>query len=274
MAKMIEKSGNILKMKSELTRGGGVEYSLPIGDQYLALNPYLGHKVLFEFSGQINCIATGEKIKKSYNQGYSYRAFQTLARCDLCIVKPHLCHFDQGTCREPQWGKEHCFIDHYVYLSVSSHLKVGITRHTQLPTRWIDQGASCALPVARVSDRKTAGLIEVEIAKNYSDRTNWRAMLKGEYPEVDLEFEREKIFEDFGDLLDDFNAEDVDDPITEISYPAVATDISFPIKSLSFDKNPRIEGTLLGIKGQYLILDVGVLNMRKHQGYHLNIQFI
>ena len=39
------------------------------------------------------------------------------------------------------------------------------------------------------------------------------------------------------------------------------------VKSLNFDKTPEVEGVLQGIKGQYLILDIGVLNIRKFGGY-------
>ena len=264
--------GNLLKMKTRYTDAKSpVEYSLPLGENEVPLNKLLGEKIQLQFSGDIHCIATGEKIKKSYNQGYSYKAFSTLARCDLCIVKPELCHYAKGTCREPKWGEENCMIDHFVYVSVSSHLKVGITRHSQLPTRWIDQGASYALTIAKVKDRLTSGLIESEISKNFSDRTNWRAMLKGDIEEIDLEQVREQIYEDYGDILDEYDAEDLDSEVCHICYPII--ELPQKIKSLSFDKEQIIEGTLLGIKGQYLIFDIGVLNIRKHQGYFVELSF-
>lgn len=262
--------GNILKMKSHYKDAKTpVRYSLPIGDEIVDMNPLIGKKIKLSFEGRINCIATGEQIKKSYNQGYSYKALMALARCDLCIVKPELCHYHKGTCREPKWGEENCMIPHYIYLSISSNLKVGITRHTQIPTRWIDQGAVMALPILKVKNRLTSGLLEKEVATAFSDRTNWRAMLKGEFEEVDLYAKREEIYEDFGDLFDDYDATDVEDEQTDILYPL---DVVPPkLKSLSFDKTAVVEGELLGIKGQYLILDCGVLNIRKHQGYFLRL---
>jgi len=262
-------SGNILKMKSELSVP--VQYHLPIGDELLYMNDLIGKRIKLSFDGRINCIATGEKISKSYNQGYSFKASQSLAACDLCILKPELCHFADGTCREPEWGKKNCFVPHIVYLSVSSHLKIGITRETQVPTRWIDQGASFALPILRVTDRLTSGLIEKEIAKTFSDKTNWRKMLKNEVDKVDLEIARERLFEEFADLLDDYDAEDLDAEVVQIEFPV----IEYPekINSLSFDKMNEIEGLLKGIKGQYLILDSGVINMRKHQGYYITIEY-
>lgn len=261
-------SGNILKMKTTLEVP--VRYELPIGNELLLMNELIGKKIKLSFDGQINCISTGEKITKSYNQGYSYKASQTLASCDICIVRPELCHFADGTCREPEWAMANCFQPHIVYLSVSSHLKVGITRQSQVPTRWIDQGASYALPILRVNDRLTSGLIEKEISKVYSDKTNWRKMLQNEVEEIDLEDAREALFEEFADLLDDFDAEDLDESVVHIEFPV--NEYPTKIKSLSFDKKSVIEGVLNGIKGQYLILDTGVLNMRKHQGYLITVE--
>jgi len=264
-------SGNILKMESKyIDATTPVEYTLPIGSEKLALNPLIGSHISFHFDGVINCIATGEKIKKSYNQGYSYKAFLKLAACDICIVRPELCHYHKGTCREPKWGEQHCMIPHVVYLAQSSHVKVGITRHSQIPYRWIDQGATRALPILKVPNRYISGLVEREIAQYLPDRTNWRKMLLGECDEEqDLSRMRESIYLQHGDFLDQVGAEDVDDPPCEITYPILQ--LPKRINSLSFDKTPKIEGTLFGIKGQYLIFDTGVVNMRKHQGYHLEI---
>lgn len=261
----MELEGNILKMKSSLSET--VEYHLPMGEEQLSLNAFIGQDICFEFDGQINCIATGEKIKKSYNQGYSYKSFISLARCDLCIMKPETCHYDKGTCREPKWGEEHCMIPHFIYLSNTSGLKVGITRHTQIPTRWIDQGATWAIPIAKVKNRKTSGLIEVAIGSELNDKTDWRKMLKGNPQEIDLGAKRAEIHAKYAQLFKEYDAELVDDPMVHINYPVE----SYPSKvsSLSFDKKEVIEGKLLGIKGQYLIMDCGVLNMRKHQGYYL-----
>ncbi len=259
--------GNISKMQTKLE--SPVAYGLPLGEHLIPLNPLIGQKISLKYKGQINDIYDGQPIKKSYGQGFSYKNFITLARCDSCIVKPELCHFEQGTCREPEWGETHCFQPHYVYLANTSGLKVGITRETQIPTRWIDQGASFALPILKVSDRKTSGLIEVEVSKEIDDKTNWRKMLQGKIDDVDLYQERENIFETLSDLLDDLEAEDLDEEVVVITYPIES--LPEKIKSLGFDKNSLIEGTLIGIKGQYLILDTGVLNIRKHQGYHIEL---
>lgn len=262
--------GNILKMKTSLE--DVVQYKLPIGDDEVGMNQFIGKKIKLSFNGQINCIATGEKIKKSYNQGYSYKAFMTLARCDLCIVKPELCHYHKGTCREPKWGEENCFQPHIIYLAISSGLKVGITREKQVPTRWMDQGAVRALPILKVASRRDAGMIETAMKEQVDDKTNWRKMLQNEGPDEidDLLAIREGLFESYADMIDDYDGEDLDENIVEINYPVEV----YPdkIKSLGFDKNPVIEGELQGIKGQYLIFDTGVVNMRKHQGYWLELE--
>ena len=260
--------GNLLKMQNEHT--SPVTYKLPIGDELVDMNPLIGKKIKMTFDGVINDIVTGEQIKKSYNNGYSYKSVMTLAQCDICIVKPELCHYDKGTCREPEWGERHCMKPHIIYLANSSGLKIGITREENVPHRWIDQGATEALPIMRVENRYVSGLIESEIAKEMNDKTNWRKMLKNEVPEVDLVEKREEIFETYADLLDSMGAEDLDEEALHFEYPVE----KYPEKvtSLGFDKKPVIEGTLVGIKGQYLILDIGVVNIRKHQGYYITLE--
>lgn len=268
MGEEMKIEGNIIKMRSELN--GPVDYYLPFGDEEVHMNPLIGKKLRFEFKGQINDIVTGELTKKSYGQGYSYKSFITLAQCDMCIMKPETCHFDEGTCREPEWAKSHCFVPHIIYLANTSKPKVGITRETQVPTRWIDQGAFEALPILKVSDRKTSGEIEIELAKSISDKTNWRDMLKGVKKEVDLEELREELFEEHADILDTFDVEEIDESPTSIEFPVE----NYPekIKSVGFDKQPVIEDTLMGIRGQYLIFENCVVNMRKHNGYYLYLE--
>ena len=255
-------------MKSTLAEV--VEYKLPIGDELLLMNQFLEKKITLEFSGEINCIDSGKKIKKSYGQGYSYESFMKLAACDMCIVKPELCHFDKGTCREPEWGKKNCFSPHVIYLSDTSSIKVGITRKSQVPTRWIDQGATRAIPIVEVDNRMISGQVEVELKSMFNDKTNWRNMLKGLSSDVDLDEQKEIVFEEFAELFDDIGAEEIEESVIDINYPVV--EYPTKINSLSFDKSPKVEGTLLGIKGQYLIFDVGVINMRKHQGYKISLK--
>ena len=256
---------------SKLTakNNSSLEYSLPLGDELVELNPLIGKKIKIEHTGNKYCIKTNKKLKKTYGQGYSWESFITLAECDQCIFQPELCHFAKGTCRDEAWGKAHCMQSHVIYLSITSDLKIGITRKTQVPTRWIDQGAVKAIKLLEVKNRLTSGLIEVEIAKNMSDKTNWRNMLKNKFPELDLLAEKKKVLKEFAPIIEKYEAKVLDDEIYEFNYPVE----KYPSKvsSLNFDKDPVIEATLIGIKGQYLIFDTGVINMRKFQGYEVEV---
>ncbi len=263
--------GNLRKMLASADTP--VSYRLPVGEAELPLNEWLGKTLRLEYGGEIACIACGQRTKKSFNQGYCYRCFTTLAQCDMCIVKPELCHFAQGTCREPEWGLAHCMQPHYVYLANSSGLKVGITRESQVPTRWLDQGASQALLCLRVPSRRHAGLLEVALKRFVADRTDWRKMLSGDPAPHDLIASRDDLLDRCLDVVAQLNASAEEPPVAHLPEEASRT-FAYPIlqypkkvSSLSFDKTPRIEGTLLGIKGQYLLLDTGVLNVRKFAGY-------
>ncbi|MDH5776773.1 MAG: DUF2797 domain-containing protein, partial [Gammaproteobacteria bacterium] len=160
--------GNLAKMKTTLA--SPVDYKLPVGDELVKLNEVIGKKLSIKFLDEINCVHCGRKTNKSFSQGYCYPCFKSLAQCDMCIVKPETCHFHEGTCREPEWGEQHCFQDHYVYLANSSGVKVGITRGSQIPTRWIDQGASSAIAVFRAKDRLVSGRLEVILKQHIADK--------------------------------------------------------------------------------------------------------
>ena len=57
--------------------------------------------------------------------------------------------------------------------------------------------------------------------------------------------------------------------VVQIRYPV----LEYPekVRSHNLDKEPRLEGTLMGIKGQYLIFDTAVINMRKYAGYLMQV---
>ncbi len=263
--------------KMHTTLKDQVEYRLELSDT-LVLNELLGKRISISYEGQINCTHCGRKTKKSFSQGHCYPCFTKLAQCDTCIMSPEKCHFAAGTCRDENWAEQNCFTDHFVYLSNTSSLKVGITRHTQLPTRWIDQGAVEALVLYRVADRRLSGLVETEFKSLVKDKTNWRAMLKGDVTEMSLEDERERLAHEMAPTIDALMKKEglqALSPLGEgpvsIEYPV----LEYPTKITSFnlDKAPRVEGTLMGIKGQYLILDTGVINMRKFTGYQVKIDW-
>jgi hypothetical protein len=262
LAGMEKRTGPIAKMRTRPE--SPVRYELPIGDAAVPLNGLLGRPIRFRHTGRIFCSNCGNLTKTSFSQGYCFRCMQTLAQCDMCIVKPELCHFHLGTCREPEWGEKHCMIEHTVYLANSSGLKVGITRTHQMRTRWMDQGAIQALPIVRVKNRLDSGKVEIALSRHVADKTNWRAMLQGKNERVDLKAERDKLFADWGAELP---GERLQEEEHAFEYPVLA----YPTKlvSLNLDKQPEVAGELQGIKGQYLILSTGVINMRKYGGYEL-----
>ena len=183
--------GALSKMAVRL--GETAQYAFRLDEQEIAVNPLLGKRIRLEFLGAINCSHCGRKTKKSFAQGYCYPCFTKLAQCDSCIMSPERCHFDAGTCREPSWGEQFCMTDHVVYLANSSGIKVGITRASQIPTRWLDQGASQALPIFRVATRQQSGFVEDLLRSQVADKTNWRALLKGDAAPVDLPAERDAL---------------------------------------------------------------------------------
>jgi hypothetical protein len=267
--------GSLSKMAVRL--GETAQYAFRLDEQEVPVNPLLGKRVRLEYLGAIHCSHCGRKTKKSFSQGYCYPCFTKLAQCDSCIVSPEKCHFDAGTCREPEWGERFCMTDHVVYLANSSGVKVGITRASQIPTRWLDQGASQALPIFRVATRQQSGLVEDLLRTQVADKTNWRALLKGDAVPLDLPAIRDQLLESCAEgiaaLQQRFGLQAIqpvgDADVLEIRYPVEA----YPTKVASHDleKTPVVEGILRGIKGQYLILDTGVINLRKYTAYQVAV---
>jgi hypothetical protein len=265
----MEYQGNILKMRTELA--DPIRYFFRIGDQEIDMNALLGKQIRLQFDGQINCISCGKRTKTSFSQGFCYSCLQTAPEASETVMRPELSKAAFGIARDMAWAKENDLIDHFVYLAVSSELKVGVTRHHQIPTRWIDQGASHAIRVLKTPNRHIAGVIEVFLKKHFTDKTNWRDMLKNNVAEsFDLVEEKENMMRLLPMELQQYRCDD-DEPV-HLNYPV----LEYPqkITSLSFDKQPVIEGILRGIKGQYLLLDGDrVLNIRKHNGYFLTFTF-
>ena len=268
-------TGPVRKMKTALA--DPVQYTMLLGDEEVPLNPYLGQTLGLQYHGAINCIHCGRKTSKSFNQGFCYPCFKRLAQCDSCIMSPEKCHYAAGTCREPEWGEQHCMIDHIVYLANTSGIKVGITRGSQVPTRWMDQGATQAQPIFRVDTRLHSGLVETVFKNHIADKTNWQAMLKGDADHCDLEQERVRLLAECAAEIDELQGRFGLQAITVleqhtptvISYPVLEYPVK--VKSFNLDKTPEVGGTLLGIKGQYLMFDTGVINMRKYGGYQLSL---
>lgn len=282
----VELTGSVRKMRVHAQPLEGqaetcqVHYQLSLGDQTLVLNPRLGQQVRLEWQGAIHCVHCARTSRKSFGQGYCYPCFSRLAQCDSCMMSPEKCHFHMGTCREPEWAESVCFQPHYVYLANSSGIKVGITRESQVPTRWMDQGAVQALCIARVSSRRLSGLVEDTLRQQVPDKTNWRNMLKGNVEELELRQEAEQLWEQFEHLLEKLPEQFGDASIDRLTEGGNSMRFVYPVleyptkvSSHNLDKTNQIEGRLMGIKGQYLILDNGVINLRKYSGYDLKVSF-
>lgn len=246
-----------------------IQYYIQLNEDYIHLNPFLGKNVSIRFLNEIHCIHCGRKIKKTYNNGSCYPCFINLPQNDLCIVKPSLCHFDQGTCRDESFGLSQCMIPHYVYLALSSDVKVGLTRKPNAFKRWVDQGAVQSIPIAEVPTRKIAGELELFLTNHLPDKTNWRKMLKGEIAEANLFQIREEIRKVIPEEYQSYLFEV--DEIYEFIYP-LAESVE-KVSSFSLDKNNEVKGKMIGIKGQYLIFEHGVMNIKKHAGYHVEIEW-
>lgn len=251
-----------------------VEYLLRAGDKEMPLNALIGAQLEIDWSGRIVCIACGRDTPRSYSQGHCWTCLQTLASCDRCIVKPELCHFAAGTCREPEWGRRFCMQAHIVYLANSSGLKVGITRETNVPGRWLDQGAAQAIALLRVGTRLDAGLWEDALRAHVSDRTDWRAMLRGTPAAQDMAAAGEALLAKIDSRATNLPAAerllDADRQSQSFEFPAPRLEGS--VRAANLDKQPQVCDRLLGIKAQYLVFERQVFNVRRHAGYEVNVR--
>lgn len=267
ITRAMEIQGNIKKMRTVLDQP--VQYYLPVDNHEVKMNDLIGSDIQLEFLGEINCIRCGRTIKKSFFQGYCYPCFISAPETEECVLRPELCRAHLGEARDMEFAKGHCLIDHVVYLSYTSGIKVGVTRNTQVPFRWIDQGAVSAIELARAPNRYIAGTIEVFLKKFVRDKTDWRGMLKNGFQlEHDLLERKNAAAELLSEKLKAYVSRN--NSITEIEYPAIA----YPLKvvSLNFDKAHVCAGRLTGIKGQYLMFDDNrVINIRKFGGYKLRL---
>ncbi|MDP2504794.1 MULTISPECIES: DUF2797 domain-containing protein [unclassified Oceanobacter] len=274
--------GALSKMAATAAADGQVAYRLSLGRDQIDMNALIGQRVALSWQGAIHCCACGRSTRKSFSQGYCYPCFSKLAQCDRCMMSPETCHFHLGTCREPDWAEQVCFQPHYVYLANSSGIKVGITRAGQLPTRWLDQGAVQGMAIARVASRRVSGMLEDLLRQRVADKTNWRTMLKGQNPLLDLGAARDDLLAELDDPIRALTDQLGDDAIEwlpasrTVSHSFHYPVLEYPTKvtSHNLDKTPELQGRLLGIKGQYLMLDSGVINLRKYTSYQVTLTHI
>ncbi len=236
------------------------------------LNDYVGSALELRFTGEINCIACGRKTKKTFGQGFCFPCTRSRAEADICIVKPELCHHGdpENPCRDESFATEVCFHPHYLYCSLTSGVKVGITREANIPSRWIDQGAVAAVPVALLPNRRAVGEMEKRLSnEGFKDKTHWTRMLKGNPEENNLM----EVAQQVVDRLTEWGCEGILSPLERIEQRFEFPVLQWPLKvtSLNLDKNPVAGGVLQGIKAQYLIFDSGVINLRKYSGYKVEV---
>lgn len=266
-------TGKLAKLTGELTNP--INYTLSLGEEKINLNQLIGRDIAFNFLNKINCIQCDRLTSKSFQQGYCYPCYRKLLACNLCVIHPEKCNFPKVDCPDT-WEHNHCKKEHIVYLANSSDLKVGITRATQVPVRWIDQGATQAIPLFKVENRYQSGVIEVKLKQFINDKTNWRVMLSNRIPLYDMTIEKEKLLEKAKAAL--IELDNMDLALTKVTEPAI--DLNYPIKqfpikcrSINLDKENALNGKLVGVKGQYLLFEGGdVINIRKHAGYQVSLK--
>lgn len=259
--------GVLTKMQTEF--GEPIQYYLVFEDSFLNVNQLLGKPMEINFVG-FQCLNCGKK-KKIFRQGFCYDCFYSSPAVGDWIMKPELSTAHLGIAdRDLAYEEKVQLQPHIVYLALSSEVKVGVTRKTQMPTRWIDQGASQAIAIVEVPNRYLAGITEVALKNHYADKTNWRKMLTNTFETIDLVAERLKVEHLIPtEVQEYFYNQKID--LYEMHYPV----LEYPSKvtSLSLDKTPNFQGKLIGIKGQYLLFEGGtVFNIRSSEGYVVKIE--
>lgn len=243
---------------------GGLAGPLPV-------NPLIGRRVALVATGLLVCTACGRNPERVFDNGYCEDCVRTRADADICMMKPERCHFGQpdNPCRDESFGLERCFQPHYLYASLTSDVKVGITRHTNVPARWMDQGAVAALTLALLPSRLAVGRVEHTLAQEFKDRTHWMNMLKGSPEPARLD----EVVALIDARLEALGVEGVIPPEQRVRmsfrYPLEAR--LEKVRALHLNRTMRVEGALLGVKGQYWVFEQGVLNVRRHSGHHVEV---
>ena len=239
----------------------------------LPLNDRLGSPLRVRFTGAIACVYCGRAIKKSFGEGFCFPCFQARAEADQCIVRPELCHHHDPThpCRDDAFARAHCFQPHVLYAALTSAPKVGITRRANVPTRWLDQGATAAMPLAELPDRRSVGLVEARLRDDVGlqDRTHWTRLLKAAEGEGDLAALAAVVLAHLAAWGIAGLLPDAARAVQRFAYPV----LTYPVKvaSANLERDGAAGGVLQGIKGQYLIFAGVVLNARKYTGYQVEI---
>ncbi|OQD43797.1 hypothetical protein BUL40_04095 [Croceivirga radicis] len=257
--------GVLKKMRTEFK--SPIQYYLMLGSDFIHMNQVLDKTIKISFI-KYECLNCGLD-KPIYRQGFCRTCFFEVPQAADWIMKPELskAHLDQEE-RDLDYEKRMQLQPHIVYLANSSNVKVGVTRKSQVPTRWIDQGAHEAIEIVETPNRYLAGITEVALKEFVSDKTSWQKMLKNNLEDVDLVAWREKLKPHIpAEAQDYFIATNTE---TQLDFPV----LQYPskVKSLNLEKTPTFTGVLKGIKGQYLLFeDETVFNVRSNEGYYVGI---
>ena len=257
--------GVLKKMRTEI--GSPIQYFLVFENDFINMNQSLNKELKIDFI-KYQCLNCGED-RPIYRQGFCKSCFFETPLAGDWIMKPELstAHLDKED-RDLEFEKKMQLQPHIVYLANSSSIKVGVTRKSQVPTRWIDQGAHEAIEIVEVPNRYLAGITEVALKEFVSDKTSWRKMLQNDIKDEDLVEWRNKLKSSIPDEAIDYFLDDREE--TNLEFPV----LQYPekVKSLNLSKTPSYKGVLKGIKGQYLIFeDNTVFNVRGSEGYYVGI---
>lgn len=258
--------GKLTKMQAE--GGTPLQYYLVFEDSFINMNQLLGREIEINFLG-FSCLNCSKK-KKIYRMGYCYDCFYSIPAAGDWIMRPELSTAHLGVAdRDLEFESRSQLQPHIVYLACASDVKVGVTRKTQMPTRWIDQGASQATPVIEVPNRYLAGITEVALKNHVSDKINWKRMLLNDCPPIDLLLKRKDVRQLLPQEVQDY-FETTQEQLITLDYPV----LQYPkkISSLNLVTTPAYNGKLTGIRGQYLIFEDGtVMNVRAYEGFVVRI---
>jgi len=257
--------GVLKKMQTEI--GTPIQYYLVFESDFLNLNQVLDKELSIHFIKH-QCLNCGND-RPIFRQGFCKSCFFEIPSAGDWIMRPELsmAHLDQED-RDLDYEKRVQLQPHIVYLANSSNVKVGVTRKTQVPTRWIDQGAHEAIEIVEVPNRYLAGITEVALKDHVGDKTNWRKMLTNNVDDEDLVEWRNKLKQYIPEEAIPYFIESNTE--THMQFPV----LHYPekVKSLNLDKTPNYQGVLMGIKGQYLIFkDDTVFNVRGSEGYYVGL---
>ena len=264
----MEFKGVLKKMKTQLNQP--IQYYLEFKNDWVNINQLLEKNIKISFDSY-QCLGCGENIEV-FRQGYCKSCFFDLPQAGDWVMRPelstaHLGKEDRNLAYEQQVQLQ----PHIVYLANSSHLKVGVTRKSQIPTRWIDQGAHEAIAMVEVPNRYLAGITEVALKNFVDDKTNWRAMLTNQTKDEDLVAMKEKLSPHLPQEVKEYLLKENCE--TKLDFPVH----QYPekVSSLNLKKEASFQGVLKGIKGQYLIFEGGkVFNVRSHEGFVVRLELL